>query len=320
MTDMRPSVSIVVPCFNAAWVLPKLARCIESIAPEAAEVIVVDDGSSDGSAELVNQLLPQATVIRQANAGVGAARNRGAEMATGEFIQFLDADDTIEPGKLTGQAQFGAAVGADVVYSGWRMVIVEDGMEGFGSWEEGAAEGEIAEALLGGWWFPTVAALVRRSAFLSIGGCDPTLKNTCDDFHVWAQLAIAGSKYAYAPGRWANYHRYVHVNSLSRVNSEEFFRGEAIMIRNAVSELTRRNALTVGRRQAAARRLYLVAQNVRSVDRLWFERLREEVFRLDPDFTPGGSLLFRLAAKTLGLDATEAIASWRRRFGIAQRG
>jgi glycosyltransferase involved in cell wall biosynthesis len=244
-------------------VLPKLARCIESIAPEAAEVIVVDDGSSDGSAELVNQLLPQATVIRQANAGVGAARNRGAEMATGEFIQFLDADDTIEPGKLTGQAQFGAAVGADVVYSGWRMVIVEDGMEGFGSWEEGAAEGEIAEALLGGWWFPTVAALVRRSAFLSIGGCDPTLKNTCDDFHVWAQLAIAGSKYAYAPGRWANYHRYVHVNSLSRVNSEEFFRGEAIMIRNAVSELTRRNALTVGRRQAAARRLYLVAQNVR---------------------------------------------------------
>ncbi len=283
-------------------------------------MIVVDDGSTDGSADLFKRLLPKAIVVCQSNAGVGAARNHGAEIAEGEFIQFLDADDTIEVGKLDCQSRFAQAIGADVVYSGWRMVVVEDGAQRSGEWMEGEAESEIVAALLGGWWFPTVAALVRRTAYQAVGGCDVALKNTCDDFHVWAQLAIAGYRYAYAPGRWANYYRYVHVRSLSRSNRKQFLEGEATIINNAVKELSRRDALSTDRRCAAARRLYSVAQNVAPFDWGGYIRLRETVYDLDPQFTPAGSRTFELATKFFGVTATEMIASFKRRLRRAPAG
>ncbi len=101
----QPSVSVVIPCFNAARWIGATLRSVQAQAWPDLEVIVVDDGSSDGSAALVRERFPQVRLLQQANAGVAAARNRGIDAAQGDWIAFIDADDWWLPGKLQAQWQ-----------------------------------------------------------------------------------------------------------------------------------------------------------------------------------------------------------------------
>ncbi len=99
---MSELVSVMIGVYNAA---PYLGEAIESVLGQdyrPLELIVVDDGSDDGSGE-VAQRYPEVRYVYQANAGNGAARNRAVEIAKGEFFAFLDADDRFTPGKLTRQ-------------------------------------------------------------------------------------------------------------------------------------------------------------------------------------------------------------------------
>lgn len=96
-----PSISVVMPLYNkAAFVREALLSVLAQTLP-ASEILVIDDGSTDGSAAEVNTFPePVIRLITQANAGVSQARNRGIEAATGEYIAFLDADDRYQSGFL----------------------------------------------------------------------------------------------------------------------------------------------------------------------------------------------------------------------------
>ncbi len=96
-------ISIIIPVYN---VKPYLERCLCSVISQTysdLEIIVIDDGSNDGSAEICDDFMrqdPRITVIHQENAGLSSARNRGLDIANGEWIAFLDSDDWIEPDML----------------------------------------------------------------------------------------------------------------------------------------------------------------------------------------------------------------------------
>lgn len=311
----RPvAISIIIPCFNGARYIPRLVSSLRPALNSSTEVIFVDDGSTDGSFEQFRRCIPEAILIKQPNAGLGATRNRAVAAAQGEFLQLLDVDDTIEFGKLPRQLEFARTHSLDVVYSDWRMMIVDGESEGPETWVHAEAEVEIVEALLGGWWFPPNAALIRKEAFMTIGGCDSTLGNTCEDFDLWIRLAIAGFRYAYLPGRFANYYRYREVPSMSRKDSREFFEGEAAIILRAIRQLQAEKTDTTARRCAAARRLHAVARNAFGIDNAWYQELMKEIRTLDPQFRPTGRLPYRMAARWLGGEAAERLASWKRRM------
>lgn len=100
---MQPLISVIIPVYNAA---PYVKRCIESVLHqtfEAIEIIAVNDGSTDESAAVLNELAAtdkRLVVIDQSNTGVSASRNKGLANATGSYIAFCDADDWMEPDML----------------------------------------------------------------------------------------------------------------------------------------------------------------------------------------------------------------------------
>jgi glycosyltransferase involved in cell wall biosynthesis len=101
-----PKISVIIPVFNTE---KYVARAIESVLSQTlkpAEIIVVDDGSTDNSIEAVRRFLPKVKIITQQNKGAGAARNTGIKQASTEYLAFLDADDLWAPQKLHIQTEF----------------------------------------------------------------------------------------------------------------------------------------------------------------------------------------------------------------------
>lgn len=100
-------LSVVIPAYNAS---AYIAECLESVLVQdecpAFEVVVVDDGSTDNTQELVERAFPSVRLFRKPNGGPGSARNHGVENAQGEIIVFIDADDVMLPGRLASQGHF----------------------------------------------------------------------------------------------------------------------------------------------------------------------------------------------------------------------
>ena len=97
---MSVSLSVVVPCFNAAAYLDAALRSVALQAVPDVEVIVIDDGSTDGSAEIARRHSPSVRLVQQEHQGISASRNRGIELSRGEIVGFLDADDLLPPESL----------------------------------------------------------------------------------------------------------------------------------------------------------------------------------------------------------------------------
>ena len=169
-----PLVSCIVPAFNSERYLSKTLDSILAQTWRPIEVIVVDDGSTDGTADVIAHYGSQVSNIRQANAGPSAARNRGIDAATGEFVAFLDSDDLWHPEKLTLQmARFDARPELE-------MCLAH--LENF--WGEAPGDGTPAPAghpLVGPIAaYSPVTFLGRRALFDKIGGFDNRLRQSED--------------------------------------------------------------------------------------------------------------------------------------------
>jgi len=119
------TVSVIIPNFNRANLV---AETIENMLNQTLppyEVIVVDDGSTDNSVEIIKSFGDRVTLIQQANLGPGAARNAALKVASGEFVQFMDSDDLASLNKLEEQTKALIENKADMVYSPWIKVFID---------------------------------------------------------------------------------------------------------------------------------------------------------------------------------------------------
>jgi hypothetical protein len=166
----RPTVSVVIPCHNAEkWI----ARSIQSVLDQRnidVEIIVIDDGSTDKSLDIIKSFDARISWKTGQNQGGCRARNCGLELATGEFIIFLDADDYIEPDSL---AEWVASGGyADVVFG--PFAYEEAGVRYFGKpLSPFTNSSSMVQQWLQGQFTPPCSVLWRRSFLSAIGGWDP---------------------------------------------------------------------------------------------------------------------------------------------------
>lgn len=188
---MHPTVSIVMPCYNAAAHLPQSVGSVLAQTFADWELIAIDDGSRDGTlAWLKAQTDSRIRVCTQTNRGVSTTRNAGWAQARGDYVAFLDADDTWTPDFLEKtQAALQARPDAVLAYCGWQNLGLpgERGEPFVPPDYENAAK---AETLFAGCRWPIHAALVRREAVLAAGGFDAKLKNA-EDYALWLQVATA---------------------------------------------------------------------------------------------------------------------------------
>lgn len=196
--DAGALVSVIIPSYNGAqWVADTL-RAVLAQTHAAVEIIVVDDGSTDTTCDVVRQVAPQARLLTQANARVSAARNAGLAAAQGEFVIFLDQDDIWHPQQLARQVawmQQHADCGAVVCrYHHWYPTQ--------GHYPAPASvwppdPGLAADPDFTGWvyhqflfdcWALTSGTLMRRAALVSAGGFDTKLTYS-EDWDLWLRLS-----------------------------------------------------------------------------------------------------------------------------------
>lgn len=211
---MNPTVSVIIPCYNQARFLSDCVASLQAQTYPYWEAIIVNDGSSDNTSSVAEAFAADDSrirVIHQANQGLSGARNQGIEMACGEFIQFLDADDLILPGKLEAQISlFADHDDLAVVYSDFAFFNDGDTTK----WVDSPAlfktkygTPDMLRSLLSGNFIVVHSALTRRTEIEKLGGFDLSL-GACEDYDLWLRLASRGKKFAYCNGIYALYRQH----------------------------------------------------------------------------------------------------------------
>ncbi len=191
-------ISVVIPAHDAAPYLAEAVTSVRAQGEAVREIIVVDDGSRDATAEVAREL--GVTLLCQENLGPAAARNRGIAAATGAWIAFLDADDRWVEGKLERQLALVAAhpevalvCGDMAEVDAAGVVLCASVMAAHGHLDpfRGLAGAPVARAagmLLEENFIPTGTVLVRREVLTAVGGFDPKLRFG-EDLELWVRIA-----------------------------------------------------------------------------------------------------------------------------------
>jgi glycosyltransferase involved in cell wall biosynthesis len=194
------SVSVIIPAYDAAqYLAAAIDRVLAQTLP-AAQVIVVDDGSKDATPQIAENYGDAVLLIRQPNAGVSAARNRGAAEANTDWLLFVDADDLLRPNAVERLVKRATEGNFGVVYGQSEYFTERTGARRLHG--KSVAEGRMPAAALANFWKSVIAtpgaAIVRADLFASAGGFRSEF-NTAADRDFWLRTGML-AEFGYVDG------------------------------------------------------------------------------------------------------------------------
>jgi glycosyltransferase involved in cell wall biosynthesis len=284
-------VSVIIPCHNQERFL---LACLESITDQEyrpIEVIIVDDGSSDGTRQIMN--LFQSTqregilvdCIHLSKQGQHNARNRGCRQARGEFIQYLDGDDILYRGKLSEQVTvFKNNSEVDVVYGDGQYLVDFGGTAKKGKIISVGTSSDMIETLLFGYWQPNFSYLTRRSAVQLCGPWDITIQ-VAGDFEYFLRVAIQGSHFRYKAGVTGLYRKY-SFNSMSEQSASIRGRTKQRILAQAEHLLRIQGEFNEQRVRAMIENHRRIASQAYTTDVECFNNSIDAILRLYPEYQP----------------------------------
>jgi len=185
---MQPLVSVVIPTHNR---LPMLCGAIESVLGQSYkgfELIVVDDGSQDGTADHLRRYGPRLRFFSQQRRGVAAARNLGVRCSRGRYLAFLDSDDLWRPKKLEAQVAFmEGRPEAQICQT--EEIWIRDGRRVNPKRRHRKPSGDIFRASLAICLVSPSAVMMTRQLFERVGGFDETFI-VCEDYDLWLRVSV----------------------------------------------------------------------------------------------------------------------------------
>lgn len=284
--DLQPGlVSVVIPCYNAVRFLAATLESAFEQTYSPIEIVVVDDGSTDGSTELIRSFGGRVRAEFGPNRGASAARNRGTTMARGEFIQYLDADDLLAHDAITRRVEALQQTSSDVAYSDWeRLVEIAPGT--FRTGEQTTRRMEDLDADLSvaqlKFWAPPAALTYRRSMVERIGGWKEWLP-IIQDARFLQDASLLDARFVHVPGIGASY-RVALNDSLSRRSDIAFI---ADVYRNGCdlhAFIERKGAMSAAMRRHIAGLYGYTARTLFYCDHAAFRDCVGRLYALEPGF------------------------------------
>jgi glycosyltransferase involved in cell wall biosynthesis len=312
---MSPLISILIPVYNAErWIKQTIDSALSQTWP-TKEVIVVDDGSTDRSPEIIRRFEGRIRWETGPNRGGNVTRNRLLELSRGQWLQYLDADDYLRPEKVERQIEFVRQYpDCDVVLSpviwekvlnGRRITVETRFPRPYDPW-----------VLLALWYLPqTGGPLWRRSALQQIGGWRVG-QSCCQEHELYFRMLAAGCRFEFCEGCFAVYRDWDHGPRLSSIRPGEVDVQRLLILDRIETCLQNRAELTFPRRRAVndarhqiARKLWVrdrglaldVARRIQKSDR---------VFR--PSTGPASPWLYLLTYRLFGFHGAQRVAACKR--------
>ncbi len=194
-----PLVSVVIPAYNVAWCVERAVRSVLGQDYRPLEILVVDDGSTDGTAGVLRPYRSVLRIIRKKNGGLSSARNTGIAAAQGEYVAFLDADDFWFPNKLSRQMAFMAA-NPSLGFTSTVAIVVDENLLPLSLWRCPFGNGSLTETI-----FARLSAVpasgsgvvVRKDLFKEAGLFDERLRSV-EDVDMWLRLSVV-TRYGCVP-------------------------------------------------------------------------------------------------------------------------
>ena len=184
------NISVIIPTFNRKKTLKRAIQSVLMQSYTPYEIIVIDDGSDDGTKEWLKDNFPNVKYIYQMNSGVSSARNKGIKFARGDWIALLDSDDEWLPSKLKDQAnEIELNPAAKFLHT--NEIWIRNGVRVNQMKKHKKYGGYIFEKCLDMCRISPSSVLIKKDIFDEIGMFDETLK-VCEDYDLWLRFA---SKY-----------------------------------------------------------------------------------------------------------------------------
>ncbi|MEI7710153.1 MAG: glycosyltransferase [Rhodospirillales bacterium] len=206
---MTDTVTVIIPAYNAAAYIARTVGSALAQTHMPLEILVVDDGSKDRTADIVAAMPAPVRLIRKENGGPASARNLGAREAKGTWLALLDADDLWQPEKLAAQLRLGAdpSVGLIHCLPDHRSAVVPDELTFAMMWDQN--------------WIINSSVLIRREAFESLGGFNEARALiSVEDYNLWVRVAASPWRILTCQQILVHYTRGIGISS----NSERFMK------------------------------------------------------------------------------------------------
>jgi glycosyltransferase involved in cell wall biosynthesis len=311
-------VSVVIPAYNAEkWV----SETVESVLKQTygkLEIILVDDGSTDRTVEVAKQSLQRGHIpyyiLSQPNKGAAGARNLGWRAARGPWVQFLDADDLLEPQKI--DLQVALAVGeaaVDVVYSDWQMLISSGSAWRGEDFRAPIIRTDALADILSARNFLQLGSLLFKASVLdAVGGFDRS-HEPIEDVGLCVKIAISGYTFvkAHSTGPMSSYRDLPR--SFSKINHRRFIES---CIKNAklAEQYVRRNPSCSPRVvEAIVDVYYFGARYFAGLDWKRFDEIVTDIEALRPAFVPESPTPLSVLSRLAGYRRAERLADLYRK-------
>ena len=190
----RDLVSVIVPAYDRAATIEATLTSITAQEGWPFEVIVVDDGSNDDTADIARRHVPAVRVIEQSNQRRSAARNNGARQARGDFLYFFDSDDLMEPHAIARLAACLRDHPEAAVAYGSALTFIDDPATAVLRQPGCTRSGDLLADHLAAPFLIPIMCLVRREWFDRVGGMSTRLDGT-EDFHFFLKIAALGGRF-----------------------------------------------------------------------------------------------------------------------------
>lgn len=305
-------ISVIIPAFNAEKTIELTLSSVFNQTYSPLEILVVNDGSTDGTLAILEKFESKIKIITIENKGVSNARNVGLANSKGNYIQFLDADDLLIENKIEIQHNALMTTNADVAYGNWETFVEENGIIKCKQINNKTLSEDIELHIFTDFWCPPAALLYSKRIVTKIGPWKEWLP-IIQDARYMLDAALSNGKFVYCSNLVAKY-RTGSQNSLSNQNSLAFVKDIFNNTKDVWSIWQKGDGNAQSKKEAVIKSLRYCIHEFSKLDKKLFNEAIDYLLKINPKYIPPQFGMLKLLSILFSYKTAEKIAAIKRKL------